>query len=70
MTEYITDMQEILREGTPTERRAFIRSFIKEVKVKGNQAVLSYLTPIPPDKVAVSETRVPRIVQRGGRYWI
>ena len=40
MTDYITEMQEVLKEGTLTERRAFIRSFVKEIKVVGNQSVL------------------------------
>ena len=67
MTEYVTEMQEVLREGTLAERRAFIRSFVKEIRVKGNQAVLNYSMPIPPDKMAIDGEVVPRIVHRGGR---
>lgn len=70
MTDYITEMQEVLKEGTLTERRAFIRSFVKEIKVVGNQSVLSYSLPIPPDKLSISGDMVPRIVHHGGRYWI
>ena len=69
MTEYVTDMQETLKEGSLAERRAFIRSFIQEIRVKGKQAVLSYSMPVPPEKLIVSEDAVPRIVQYGGRCW-
>ena len=33
MTEYIADMQAVLREGTVVERKAFIRSFVKDIRV-------------------------------------
>jgi len=67
MTEYITDMQAVLREGTLVERKAFIRSFVKDVQVNGNEAVLTYSMPELPEKVALEEAGVPRIIQRGGQ---
>ncbi len=36
LTEYITDIQEVLREGTLVERKSFIRSFVKNVRVISN----------------------------------
>jgi site-specific DNA recombinase len=42
MTNYIKNMQGVLREGTLAERRAFIRSFVQEIKVKGNEALMTY----------------------------
>jgi recombinational DNA repair ATPase RecF len=63
MTGYITEMQEVLSEGTLTERRAFIRSFVQEIKVKGNEALMTYSPPIPPERVALSGDTV----HRGGR---
>ena len=68
MTEYINDMHEVLKEGTLTERRAFIRSFVKEIKVTGNEAVLTYSPPIPPDRLTFSGAMVPRTVRYSGRY--
>ena len=68
MTEYITDMQAVLQEGTLVERKAFIRSFVKDVRVSGDEAVLTYTMPELPDKVSLGGAGVPRIVQRGGRY--
>ncbi|MFC2003745.1 hypothetical protein ACFLV4_07400 [Chloroflexota bacterium] len=68
MTEYIADMQAVLQEGTLVERKAFIRSFVKDIRVSGNDAVLTYSVPELPEKVSLEEVGVPRIVQRGGRY--
>ncbi len=68
MTEYIADMQAVLREGTLVERKAFIRSFVKDIRVSGDDAVLIYSVPELPEKVSLEEVGVPRIVQRGGRY--
>ena len=67
MTEYITDMQAVLREGTLVERKAFIRSFVKDVRVSGDEAVLTYTIPELPDKVSLGGAGVPRIVLHGGR---
>jgi site-specific DNA recombinase len=47
MTGYVAELQEILKEGTLAERRAFIRSFIKEIKVTGDEALMTYSPPIP-----------------------
>ena len=66
---YVDDLHYLLKEGTLAERRAFIRSFIKEVRVTGNEATLSYLMPILPEKVAIEKEGVLPIVQYGGRYW-
>ena len=60
-------MQAVLREGTLVERKAFIRCFVKDVRVSGDEAVLTYTMPELPEKVSLGEARVPRIVQRGGR---
>ena len=67
MTGYITELQEILGQSTLTERRAFIRSFVQEIRVTGNEAVMTYSSPIPSDNVTVDGDSVPRIVQRGGQ---
>jgi site-specific DNA recombinase len=66
MTDYITDIQAVLQEGTLVERKAFIRSFIKDVRVCGDEAVLTYSLPELPEKVSLNETGVPRIEYRGG----
>ena len=67
MTEYIADVQVVLREGTLVERKAFIRSFVKDIRVSGDDAVLTYSVPELPENVSLEGAGVPRIVQRGGR---
>ncbi|MCL0036383.1 recombinase family protein, partial [Dehalococcoidia bacterium] len=39
---YVNDLHNLLSESPLTERRAFIRSFVKEVKVTGDEALLTY----------------------------
>ncbi len=70
MTGYAAEMQEIVRGGSPTHRKAFIRGFVKDIRVAGEKAILSYSPPGLPDKVEINLEGVPRIVQYGGRYWI
>ncbi len=65
---YVDDLHNLLKEGTLAERRAFIRSFVKEVKVTGGEAVLNYSMPILPEKIAIDKEGVLPTVQYGGRY--
>jgi hypothetical protein len=50
------------------ERRAFIRSFVKEIKVISAETVLSYAISLLPEKVAVAKEGVLPVVHYGGRY--
>lgn len=51
---YFDNLKGLLKEGSLTERRAFIKeSFIREVEVTGNGAVLSYTMPVLPDKLTI-----------------
>jgi site-specific DNA recombinase len=63
----VDDLQELLKEGSLAERRAFIRSFVKEIRVTGNAAVLSYSMPLLPEKVAIEKEGVLPTVQYSGR---
>ena len=67
MTGYINEMHEILSNSSLTERRAFIRSFVQEIKVTGNEVLLTYSPPIPPETLALTRDTVLRIVHHGGR---
>jgi hypothetical protein len=49
------------------ERRIFIRSFVKEVKVTGNEVVLHYTMPTLLDNVTIEKDGVLPTVQYGGR---
>ena len=55
-------MQAVLREGTLVGRKAFIRSFVKDIRVSGDNAVSIYSLPEIPDEVPFEEVGIPRIV--------
>jgi site-specific DNA recombinase len=65
---YVDDLNDLLRDGTIAERRTFIRSFIQEIRVTGNEAVLIYTMPILPEKITIEKEGVLPTVQYGGRY--
>ena len=69
MTGYAAEMQEIIREGSLAHRKAFIRGFVKDIRVTGGKAILSYSPPGLPDKVELDLKGVLPTVQYGGRYW-
>ncbi len=65
---YVDDLHKLLKEGSLAERRAFIRSFVREVKVTGNEVVLNYIMPTLPDSVTIEKEGVLPTVRYGGRY--
>ena len=46
ITAYAQEMRDFLDESEPTERRAFIKSFVKEIVVMPGDALLRYTIPI------------------------
>ena len=46
---YAQDMSEFLKESEPTERRAFIETFVKEIVVMPDNALLRYTVPMPDE---------------------
>jgi site-specific DNA recombinase len=66
---YVADLRDLLNEGSLAERRTFIRSFVKEVKVTGKEALLTYTIPMLPRGVTEEKLPVLSIVHYGGRYW-
>ena len=70
VTTYVEDLHNLLSESSLAERKSFIRSFVKEVKVKGKEVELTYTIPMPPSGVAGEKIPVLSIVQYGGRLWI
>ncbi len=44
----VDDLRSLLKSGTLSERRSFIKTFVKEVAVSGDEAILSYTMPMPP----------------------
>ena len=46
---FAEDMSDFLMTSEITESRAFIKSFVKEIKVKPGKATVFYTLPTPPD---------------------
>ena len=67
---YVEDLRQLLDESTLCERRAFIRSFIKEIIVTGDAVQLNYDLPLSQEVLSGEEIGVMPIVHNGGRYWI
>jgi hypothetical protein len=64
---YAEDLQAVLCESSLTKRKTFIKSFVKEVLVASDEAVIRYTMPLPPGQV--EEDRVLCIVHGGGPGW-
>jgi DNA invertase Pin-like site-specific DNA recombinase len=67
VTEYARELRKLLEESSLVERKAFIRSFVKEVKVTGDDVSLTYMLPMLPNKVTEEKIPVLSIVHYGGR---
>ena len=67
---YVNDLRRTLDEGPISDRRAFIRSFVKEITVSQQEVRLSYTLPLLPDALTEESVGVLPIVRYGGRYWI
>ncbi len=46
---YVQELSGMLDSGSLAERRAFLKSFIKEVKVTDNEVLMTYSMPVMPD---------------------
>ena len=55
VTRCVDDLRSLLEESSLTERKSFIRSFVKEVKVTGDEVLLTYIMPLTPQ--GISEER-------------
>lgn len=64
---YVENLRDVLSHSPLMEQKAFIRSFVKEVKVTGGEVLLTYTIPLPPDGVTEDLTEVLDTVQNGGR---
>ena len=61
---YVADLRSVLAESSFAEQKAYIPSFVKEIKVTGKEAVLTYTMPLAPEQTA--EDMVLDNVQNGG----
>ena len=67
--DYVEDLRNLLEESPLAERRSFIKSFIREVRVTGTEVLLTYNMPLSAGSLSEETLVVPPIVHYGGRYW-
>ena len=66
--QYVDDLRQFIDNSELTERRAFIKSFVKEIKVMGDEGRIRYTFPVPPDNHEEEELGVLPIVRYNGRW--
>jgi site-specific DNA recombinase len=66
VSEYVDDLRNVLTYSSLAEQRSFIRSFVKEVRVTGTDALLTYTMPLPPQGITEERTGVLNTVHYGG----
>ena len=64
--ECAADLRNSLERGSLAERKAFIRGFVKEVRIAGDEAKLTYTLPMLPRGLREETESVLAIVQHGG----
>lgn len=63
----VVDLRNTLSESSLAERKSFVRSFVKEVKVTGNEVLLTYTIPMLPGGMIEEKLPVLSIGHYGGR---
>ncbi len=48
ITAHARDLKAILEEADLMTSKAFLRTFIKRIEIKGNEGVIRYTLPVPP----------------------
>lgn len=64
---YVEELRNLLNESSLAERKSFIKSFVKEIAVTGDEAVLTYTIPLTAENLKEEKLGVPHIVRSGGR---
>ena len=63
---YAEDLRTVLEEADITERKAFLRSFVKRVEIDKEQVTIHYTLPMPPDGKSSEQAGVLPIGTLGG----
>ena len=62
----VVDLRNTLSESSLAERKSFVRSFVKEVKVTGDEVLLTYTIPMLPGGMTEEKLPVLSIGHYGG----
>ena len=63
----VVDLRNTLSESSLAKRKSFVRSFVKEVKVTGEDVLLTYTIPLTPEGISEEKIGVLSTVQYGGQ---
>jgi hypothetical protein len=63
----VADLRNLLIETSLVEKKSFIKSFIKEIKVTGDQVLVTYTMPMLPKGLTEEKLPVLSIVHDGGQ---
>ena len=63
---YVSDLSRVLEDGSISERRSFLRSFVKTVDREDSRVTIHYTLPVPPEHLSDDPARVLDIVAGGG----
>ena len=69
VSRYVNDLRNLLNNSSLPERKAFIRSFVREVEVTGDNVLLTYTMPLALGGTSVEKLGVLSTVQNGGPLW-
>ena len=67
VTTYVEELRNVLSESPLAERKSFVRSFIKEVKVTGDEVLVKYTIPMMPKGMLEEKLSVLSIGHDGGQ---
>jgi site-specific DNA recombinase len=70
VTRYVKDLRNLLDESEIAERKSFIKSFVREILVTGDNVVLKYRIPMAKEGLVEENLGVLHIVQYGRPYRI
>ena len=60
------DLKEILEEADLITSKAFLRTFIKRIEIKGDEAIIRYALPVPPQRKITDRVSVRGIYTPSG----
>lgn len=69
VSSYVSDLHNLLNESSLAEKKSFVRSFVKEVKVTGDEILLTYTIPMLSKGITEEKLPVLPIVHYGGPLW-